>query len=163
MGNRVKLAFPEQMYNAIASAETGGEQNPYIRTKVRPPKGSTAFGPVQLTGTTAEDFVTRNQVSPEAAAFYRSRMQPIYKNFAYYGNEPNKPGYDKKWEYGGTGGFDPNVDAQGYKRLATDVMSSLWNKAGGNPERFIQLWRGEDRGADPRYFNNVMSHFKGMQ
>lgn len=37
------------IYKGLSYAETGGEENPYIRTKVIPKGGSSAFGPVQIT------------------------------------------------------------------------------------------------------------------
>ena len=40
-------------------AETGSEKNPFIRTRHAPEKGSTAYGPMQITGTTLRDFLTR--------------------------------------------------------------------------------------------------------
>ena len=161
--SNMPVPFPQEMYSAIAAAETGGEINPYIRTRVRPKKGSTAFGPVQLTGTTAEDYVARNVVSPEAANFYKSRMAPMYKNFATYGNEPNRPGYDAKWEYGGTGGFNSATDSQGYQQLSTEIMSDMWRRADGDPDKFIQLWRGVDKQSDPKYYGKVMNKFKGKK
>lgn len=166
MPDKAILPFPDRMWDAIKYAEVGNGPS-YIRTKSRPPGGSTAFGPVQLTGTTAKDYVDRGLVSPEAATFYNTRMAPIYKNFAMYGNEPNKQGYDKTWDYGGNaGGFADNLDMDanipdmdGYDTLSTDIMSSMWKQAGGDPERFITIWRGVNRQADPRYFNTVMSRF----
>lgn len=44
---------------AIEQAETGSEKNPFIRTRHAPEKGSTAYGPMQITGTTLRDFLTR--------------------------------------------------------------------------------------------------------
>ena len=48
----------EDIYKAISFAETGGEKNPWIRTNSIPKsgKGSTAYGPVQITGSLLDDY-----------------------------------------------------------------------------------------------------------
>lgn len=147
------------MWHAISEAETGGEKNKFIRTKVRPAKGSTAFGPVQLTGNTAKDYYNRGLLSPESRTFYEQKMAPMYSNFAKFGAEPNKPGYDPKYEYGGTGGFDP-ADLPGYEGVTTDIMSDMWRRANGDPDTFIRLWRGEE---DPKYKQKVLNSFNAYE
>ena len=38
-----------------------------------------------------------------------NQLLPMYDKFKQYGNEPNAPGYDARYDYGGTG--DPLDDA----------------------------------------------------
>ena len=44
--NKVTRVTPAAFYDAIQAAETGSQQDPWIRTKYAPKAGSTSFGPV---------------------------------------------------------------------------------------------------------------------
>lgn len=90
----------DQLYNALAKAETGSHSNPWIRTEVAPDGGSTAYGPVQLTLSTAADFVQRH---PKAMRPYQAYWSNVFKPqgtlFRYYGREPKRDGYDRRFDY----------------------------------------------------------------
>lgn len=141
----------DQLLDAIIQAETGGEENPYIRTKVSPKGGSSAFGPAQLTYTTAKDFYDRGKLRPPQGTFFREVMEPMYKNFLKYGKEPSKPGYDPIYEYGGTGGFDQSKHGAGLRALNLDILEDM---EGEGLDR-IQRWRGKSPAQDPRYFGQA--------
>ena len=53
-------------YEALRHAETGSFRNPWIRTTGRPPEGSTAFGPVQITKKLGSDPDYYNRLSQES-------------------------------------------------------------------------------------------------
>lgn len=157
-----------KFYDAIMLAETGSEKDPWIRTKYAPPGGSTAFGPVQITRRKARDYFTRfPEVMKGSTAFYKDILGPMHDKFAYYGREPKRPGYDRRWEYGGYGQRLTPEQKAAYKRLSLDMMRADIAEARrllpkGTPEQLremrIQLWRGKTRKQDPRYFNVVNSY-----
>ncbi|CAK0749089.1 conserved hypothetical protein [Gammaproteobacteria bacterium] len=148
---------PEDMdvpfYNGITQAETGSFQVPWIRTTYRKaPGGSTAFGPAQLTYTTAKDYVDRKLVSSESAQFFKRIMEPMYQGFQKHGNKKNLTEDQKKFDYGGTGGFDPSQHAPRYEQLAQEIMRAKLKEKNGDVRAAIQSWRGVPRSADPRYY-----------
>ena len=54
----------DDIYNAFKFAETGSFDNPWIRTVAEDtPGGSTAFGPVQITGGLLDNFYNNGGVS----------------------------------------------------------------------------------------------------
>ena len=163
---------PEEraFYDAISYAETGGQSDPWIRTKVRTEVGSTAWGPVQLTRTKADDYFERykKQLGP-GRKFYSNVMLPMYNKFSYYGNEPYKPGFDKRWDYGGYGVRLTPEQQQEYRNMGQMMMMRLdadevrKNYPNGKPEdilrRRIQKWRGVSEKADPVYYGKVLQYY----
>lgn len=144
----------EKLYKAIVKAETGSFKNPWIRTTHAPEGGSTAFGPAQLTRTTALDFLNRGLIREENQPFLKEVMFPMYDKFNKYGNEPNVEGYDPAYDYGGTGNFDPKYQEQ-YNALAKDVLEDMQKKT---PKGTIQRWRGKSPEQDPRYFKEALDY-----
>lgn len=136
-------------YEVFKRAETGGFNNPWIRTVGVPGSSSSAFGPVQITKTKAEDYVKRGAVSPESAAFYTNVMAPMYDKFLRYGRAPKKAGYRKEYDYGGSGNFDPAQYGVAYQRLAEEMLAYDAKLAKGDLSKLIALWRG--KGNDARY------------
>ena len=153
-----RFQIPEdvsRLGGALSYAETGSFDNPWIRTTSAPAAGSTAFGPRQLTYSTAKDYVTRGLVSPESGQFFRTVMEPMYVKFNKYGREPQRPGYSPQYDYGGTGGFDSKAHAAEYFRLADEVLAAMYKQVGGDQQKTIEKWRGKPRSADPAYFRRV--------
>lgn len=148
------MELAEALYNAIAQAETGSFNNPWIRTTYAPAGGSTAFGPVQITRTKVDDYANRGLISQDAIDFYRQILTPMYANFMKYGKEPNKQGYNPAYDYGGGGMFDEQYRDE-YQDLARQMLLADYNQAGGNVDKFIRLWRGT--GNDQRYNKVVKS------
>lgn len=90
----------DQLYNGIAHAETGSFENPWVRTTSRPPGGSTAYGPVQLTHGTVKDFVTRYpSLRKTHNQYWNTVFDPQGQRFKRYGNEPHREGYDARYDY----------------------------------------------------------------
>lgn len=109
----------DQLYNALANAETGSHSNPWIRTTEAPKDGSTAYGPVQLTLGTAGDFMRRY---PKAMKPYQAYWNNVFKPqgtlFRYYGREPKREGYDPRFDY------HQRPDAVAASRLRKQVFST---------------------------------------
>ena len=154
---------------AIAHAETGGERNPYIRTRFG---NSTAYGPHQMTGTLIRDAYNRY---PELRATYgkfiQNKLLPMYDKFKTYGREPNKPGYDKRFDYGGLGYQLTDDEKLQLNDIANFIMNKNFERArkAGNITRDtllkagIQRWRGVPYEQDPQYYNKVISAYNGKQ
>lgn len=149
------------LYNSFANAETGGVSNPWIRTYGDPESSSTAFGPVQITMTKAVDYANRGLISPDSKSFVNTVLLPMYRNFVKYGREPNKAGYDKDYDYGGTGKFDVNKYREAYERLANEMLWADYKSAGYDINNTIKRWRGKDD--DNRYNKAVLRAFIGRK
>ena len=83
-----------EFYAAISYAETGGEEDPWIRTTKRPtrdPKtgawkgSSTAYGPVQVTVRTAHAFVKRYPAYFQPITNSPDRFAPQGEPFSTHG------------------------------------------------------------------------------
>jgi len=74
------------------------------------------------------------------------------KKFAEFGNEPNKSGYDTKYDYGGVGDLTSQKDQKLYKSVAKKLIKLLWDEKGQDMEKFIGRWRGVPRKQDVDYY-----------
>ena len=148
---------------AIQRAETGSEKDPFIRTRYRPKGGSTAYGPGQITGQTLRDFNTRHPGEFTEVKDYMGTLIDQSREFARYGAEPNKPGYEARFDYGGSGNpaaKDPekyNVVQRGVLRgMAKDLFGEIPSELTKDQrERLVTRYRGATRTQDPRYFKEV--------
>jgi len=147
-----------QLYALVSNAETGGEKDPYIRTRVAPKEGSTAFGPVQITGRLIRGHLSPANVgrfTPEEQAFMR-RMDSQAALFAKFGKEPAKPGYDARYDYGGSGDLiKTDADKKTYEQVAKKMMAYELERAKGDPRKAVEQWRGKKQSEDPTYFRKV--------
>lgn len=148
---------------ALQQAETGSEKNPWIRTKFRPKGGSTAYGPGQITGQTLRDFNTRYPQNFSDVSDYMKDLISQSEQFAKYGNEPKKKGYDAKWDYGGTGNILLK-DSEKYNKvqrgvlmgMAKDIFKTIpENLTAEQREQLVTRYRGATRTQDPRYFGVI--------
>ena len=148
---------------ALQRAETGSEKDPFIRTRHRPKGGSTAFGPGQITGQTLRDFNTRYPKEFSEVGDYMKTLIDQSRQFAKYGAEPKKAGYEARFDYGGSG--DPKAkDAKKYDVVQRGVLRGMANDIFGEipsqlskeqREKLVTRYRGVDRAKDPRYFKEV--------
>ena len=129
------------IYDALSYAETGGEDYPWIRTKVQPPTGSTAFGPVQITKGLLEGALKNKMLSPESEWFAKTVMLPMQSLMLKYGGKDMQKGYER-YDYGGTGGFDPLKYQEAYRKLATELISKQLK--GDDVYKFLKIWRGAE-------------------
>jgi len=132
-----KPGITKDLLNAISSHEVRGERESgdsiWLRTTANPKfsdnleykkKGSTAYGPLQITASTLKDIETKNLSAAEEKTYDKLMLQG--KLFARFGNEgPGSKGYikrgskvptpytdpktgkvysySKRWDYGGLG------------------------------------------------------------
>ena len=156
---------------ALAHAETGGEQNPWIRTHVRPPEGSTAYGPLQLTGKLAKEMrkVGTKLFTPKELEYLDLFIEQA-KKFAKYGDNPYYPnenvkalpGYDPRYDYGGTGDLDTPGFQRAYWQVTSKWLDRLFKKHKNDPIAVAHEWRFGNTSKktldkdDPDYLQKVM-------
>jgi len=145
----------DRLYNSFVNAETGHLQGDgkFIRTEARDTKGgSSAYGPVQITGTLVQDMMDRG-VIPDDLKDYSNRFLDQSKLFLKYGNEKDLEGYDPKYDYGGSGHLTSEQDQKDYNRLARVLIANHYNNAKNevvkNPGRAGMTGIGPGR--DPVY------------
>ena len=136
---------PRTTYQRFQNAETQGLEgvDAFIRTKANlAPGGSTAFGPVQMTGTLVQDMKNKN-VIPKELMDYTDRFLEQAKKFNKYGNNKDKniEGYDSKYDYGGSGDLTSEKDMKDYKSLADVIIKHHEDKANGDELKLINSWR----------------------
>lgn len=136
----------DKLYNAIAYAETGGESNRWIRTKIV--SGSTAYGPVQLTITKARDYFNRFKLGE--FALFMAKFESQASLFLRHGNT-NPPNEYKMFDYGGSGNLDEQAKRD-YVRFAKTIMAIDYNHCNGDIDCFIRKWRGVNENEDPHYY-----------
>tara|TARA_R100000808_G_C2145079_1_gene152868 strand:+ start:2007 stop:2537 length:531 start_codon:yes stop_codon:yes gene_type:complete len=154
-----------KLYSAIMAAEHQGflgkeGYNPWIRTKATG-TGSSAFGPVQLTG--GKGSMMANVAggysdvgaSPEEIEWIKSRYLPQASNFLKYGGDDMQEGMER-FDYGGTGDFT-DKDKSMYESVAKKIMQSEYDRTGGAKDinKFIQSWRGKSYEEDPEYYDFI--------
>jgi len=154
-----------KLYDAIMGAEHQGYldkegYSPWIRTGHAPEGGSSAFGPLQLTG--GKGSMMANVAggysdigaSDEEMEWIKSKYLPQAEKFLHYGKEPLKEGYHQRYDYGGAGDFTEE-DRLMYKNIGNKLISSEYNRLGGDIDKFIQSWRGKSYEDDPEYFDFI--------
>ena len=153
----------DELFEAIALAETGGESDPFIRTRVAPAGGSTAYGPVQITGTLAKDYLNRRDslFSPEEKNYLERFIEQADK-FSTFGLEPEKEGYNPRYDYGGEGVLRSEEDKAIYKSVAEKMLGDIYESNDADIDKTIKDWRfgsNSDKGEsdDENYFNKVKS------
>jgi len=149
-----------RLYRAIEKAETGSFSNKWVRTTFATKAGSSAYGPVQITKTLVEDIAKRY---PKFNSKHKNYIDKFIKQgelFLRYGKEPNKKGYDKKYEYGGSGDLTSSKDKKEYTKMAYDLMQILMKEKKYNLYDFIKRWRGKNFKEDTRYFKTVVNYLK---
>ena len=156
-----------KLYDAIMGAEHQGYldkegYSPWIRTGHAPEGGSSAFGPLQLTG--GKGSMMANVAggysdigaSDEEMEWIKSKYLPQAEKFLHYGKEPLKEGYHTRYEYGGAGDFT-DKDKGLYESVAKKLIASELKRAGGekNIDKFISSWRDKSYEEDPEYYDFI--------
>jgi hypothetical protein len=143
-----------KIYDVIKQIETGGvEGNKFIRTNLKKTKGgSTAFGPLQMTRSAFVDLKENSNLTRSE----RDLADKLIKQadlFNKYGNNPDLEGYDKKFDYGGTGIGLTNKEKQLYTNLANKFLDLKAKRKGVDLSKPIDLegakkvfaaWKGKD-------------------
>jgi hypothetical protein len=141
------------IYEAIAEAETGSEEDPWIRTRHCPPGGSTAYGPCQLTKSLAAGYLQwKSRIfTPNEKEFLQNFVDQG-ELFAKYGNEPGILGYQKMYDYGGKGYLHTESDKVFYRAVVCKMLNEIYQRQGGDLEGTWKEWRfGPKGGTDERY------------
>ena len=128
----------------VKAVETGGEKDPFIRTRVAPSEGSTAYGPLQVTVTLASDYLDRKAhlFTPEEKD-YLKRFIAQGEKFNEFGKEPDKEGYEEKYDYGGTGDLTSQEDKLLYVKTFLKVFEDRL-QGDYSPENIAKKWHGGD-------------------
>ena len=150
----------EEAYQNFKRAEVGDLEG-FIRTNHVPKEGSSAYGPVQMTRDLVEDMVNNKHIKvPDDLKDYVKRFIEQGNNFLKYCKEPNKPGYDKRYEYGEAGVLTSAQDKKDYKRLAKLIIKYHYDLVGGDTDKLINAWRfgrfdkvQDAKRDDERYYN----------
>ena len=159
------------LVNAIAQAETGSYRDPWIRTGYIPAEGSTAYGPLQLTGKLAKDMIAAGEkLYTKEELKYLDKFLAQSKKFAMYGDNPHWPmekvkskkGYDPRYDYGGKGDLDTPEDRKMYWQVTSKWLDRLMKKYKGDALKVAREWRfGAEskkqlRENDPRYLGALV-------
>ena len=157
-GMEKRKTLPDRLYQAINAAEFRGLskfRDAFIRTRHSPKGGSTAYGPLQIT--TGLMRSARDQLSltkPESR--YVDRFIEQGEKFIKYGNEPDRTGYEEKYDYGGEGDLTSRADRRLYEQVGKKLISLIWKQSDEDMRKFLSAWRfggsKDVEKADKKYF-----------
>lgn len=180
-----KPGVTKDLLNAISGHEVRGRrangESIWIRTTAHPDesenpeykkKGSTAYGPLQITRSTLEDVNTKKLSAAENKTYDKLMLQG--ELFKHFGNEDNlnkpypdpKTGkvykYNKKWEYGAEGFGLTQEEKKHYWEVGKNLLekkAGYMKKGNRLPRKYdiedmtpadiarlARKWRGEDTG-----------------
>lgn len=136
------------LYKSLASAETGNLDNRYIRTKAAEAGPSTAYGPAQITGTLAKDYLNKHSHLFNAKELdYLHRF--VKQSQKMLKADPSDPVYG----YGGAGVLgNSKADQKLYAHVAVKMLDHMIEANGGSLDKTVKRWRGAD---DTAYFAKV--------
>ncbi|EEI7324269.1 hypothetical protein G4E03_003458 [Salmonella enterica] len=147
-----KFSDAKRFYKSISSAETGGLDNRFIRTKAAEAGPSTAYGPAQITVTLADSFAKKH-----SDLFTKSELDYL-KRFSEQGHKMLKAdANDPVYGYGGTGDLTSKEDQSLYARVAVKMLHQMRKDHGGSYDKTLRAWRGAD---DKKYFAKVREAMK---
>lgn len=155
-GNKpqAKATVGDKLYTAFASAETGGIEDPYIRTRAQDPSSnrhSSAYGPVQITYTLAEDYLNNKpDLFTKEEKKYLERFVGQGKMMLWNSQGVNTD--RTELAYGGQGYLNSPEDKKMYEKVAKKMLVDTFRRNNGNLQATITAWRGID---DPNYANKV--------
>jgi len=158
----------DNLYESIYAAEFRGvdRKRPFIRTRYAPKDGSSAYGPLQITMSLMRD--ARNQMNlSDSESKYVDRFIEQGRKFLEFGREPDKPGYQKRYDYGGEGDLTSANDKRMYQRVGKKLVAVIWDEADGDWKRFVKHWRygaGSDKDVaqtDSKYFKAFERVYEG--
>lgn len=151
-------------YNALSVAETGGEKNPWIRTRG---PSSTAYGPVQITYSTAKDYYTRH---PNLFKGNEEYMQKFLEQGANF--KKHMESKDPVYGVGGAGVLGGEEYHEPYQRMSDAIFQGMRKDLEKTkklqPGQFdaptmIQRWRGVPREEDQKYYAKVEKQFNAAK
>tara|TARA_R110000765_G_scaffold263775_3_gene363457 strand:+ start:268 stop:624 length:357 start_codon:yes stop_codon:yes gene_type:complete len=94
---------------------------------------------------------------------YVKRFVEQANKFLKYGREPDKEGYQERYDYGGKGDLTSEEDRSLYKSVGKKLIELVYKEAGNDSFRFSQIWRyganEEEKRVDvddPKYYKAYM-------
>lgn len=141
---RIAKGLMEAEHRGNSPSLTSYDPKFFIRTKYRDaPGGSTAFGPGQITATTARDILSRGtMVSPQLREYITKRYLPAGKLMLLHGNEGpkrgNKPNFDATYDYGGSAGLAVEGEFGLYNELFQAVIDRKLKDAGVTAQQVLE-------------------------
>ena len=143
------------LYKSLSSAETGGLDNRFIRTKAAEAGPSTAYGPAQITYTLAKDFAKNH---PE---LFTEKERDYLDRFVGQGKKMLKAdAKDPVYGYGGVGELHSKADQRLYAHVAVKMLDYMIEHNNGSLDETVKKWRGAD---DKRYFEKVANAYRGAK
>ncbi|MLU53264.1 hypothetical protein DRT11_23885 [Salmonella enterica subsp. enterica] len=140
------------LYKSLASAETGGLDNRFIRTKAAEAGPSTAYGPAQITYSLAKDFAKNHpELFTEKERDYLDRFVGQGKKMLHAAKD------DPVYGYGGVGELHSKADQRLYARVAVKMLDYMIADNNGSLDTTVKKWRGAN---DAKYFAKVASAYK---
>lgn len=149
-------------YADITRAETGSYDNPWIRTELAG-SGSSAYGPAQLTGTTAKHYRDKPGMDwSEGEMDYLNRFGEQADKFLEVGGSDmpaalakrhiaglrDDEAFKKTWDYGGSGTLgSEQSDRNMYEQVVSKMMGDISGRTGDDKEAFWREWRFGETGA----------------
>ena len=121
----------DDVLQMIAAHETRGYDNPWVRTSFAPEKGSSAYGPLQITKGSLEDLLQFVKLTNDQKRFAKELIgeQELALEF---GKEPDKKGYEEIYEYSDVPSReDYNPERGTYK----------WGREGPSEEEQALYWQ----------------------
>ena len=142
-GMEKRKTLPDRLYEAVNAAEFRGLSrfgDEFIRTRHSPKGGSTAYGPLQIT--TGLMRSAREQLSlTKSESRYVDRFIAQGEKFIKFGNEPDRTGYEKRYDYGGKGDLTSKADKKLYEQVGKKLLSLVWKQSDDDMKTFLNAWR----------------------
>lgn len=150
-----KYEGAKRFYKSIISAETGGLENRFIRTKAAEAGPSTAYGPAQITVTLADSFRKKH------ADLFTKSERDYLDRFSEQGHnmlraDPNDPVFG----YGGSGVLTSDEDKRLYDQVAVKMIEKIREDNNGSYDKTLREWRGAD---DAKYFAKVRNSMRELK
>ncbi|EIM6622192.1 hypothetical protein LNT71_004081 [Salmonella enterica] len=140
------------LYKSLSSAETGGLDNRFIRTKAAEAGPSTAYGPAQITYSLAKDFAKNH---PE---LFTEKERDYLDRFVGQGKKMLKAdAKDPVYGYGGVGELHSKADQRLYARVAVKMLDYMIKDNNGSLDSTVKKWRGAN---DSKYFAKVRDAYR---
>ncbi|HEI4368104.1 TPA: hypothetical protein SI878_004411 [Salmonella enterica] len=140
------------LYKAVAGAETGGLDNRFIRTKAAESGVSTAYGPAQITGTLAKDFLDKRPL-----IFTEDERKYLKRLISQAEKMKKAPANDPVYGYGGVGELSSPEDQKLYAQVAVKMLDDKY-KSTHSLNKTVTGWRGNSN--DKAYFNKVRNNYR---
>lgn len=143
-----------KMYRALGGAETGHLKNRFIRTQAAESGVSTAYGPLQVTGTLAKDARTKY------SHLYSENELKYLDRFIDQSEQMKHAPKGSEYDYGGAGHLgNTKEDRKMYADVFQKLLKQMYREK-GSWSKVAHAWRGNDK--DKSYFAKVAAHLKSQ-